>query len=61
MRDSLPLVEVDLSDLADDVCESSADTLNGSEGEHNLAFTFNVGVLDSENVSELVSFSQYNR
>ena len=54
----LPLVKVDLSDLEDKVSESSADTLNGLKGEHSLALTVDVCVLDSENVSELFSLDQ---
>lgn len=54
----LPLVKVDLSDLEDKVRESSADTLNGLKGEHGLALTVDVCVLDSENVSELFSLDQ---
>ena len=54
----LPLVKVDLSDLEDEVSESSADTLNGLKGEHSLALTVDVCVLDSENVSELFSLDQ---
>ncbi len=55
---NLPLVEVDLSDLENEVGESSADTLDGSKGEHGLAFTVDVCVLDSENVDELLSLNQ---
>jgi len=57
-RANLPLVEVDLSDLENEVGESSADTLDGSQGEHGLAFTVDVCVLDSENVGELLSLNQ---
>lgn len=54
----LPLVKVDLSDLEDEVSESSADTLDGLKGEHSLALTVDVCVLDSENVNELFSLDQ---
>ena len=47
------LVEVDLSQLQDQVGEPLADSLDGGEGEHNLVFTFDVGVLDSENMGEV--------
>jgi hypothetical protein len=50
-----------LCDFEDEVGESSADTSDDSESEHDLAFTFHVGVLDSQNVGELVCLSQYNR
>ena len=59
--DFLPLVEVDLSDLKNEVSESSADTLDGSQGEHSLALSFDVCVLDSENVNELFSLDQVER
>ena len=58
---SLPLVEVDLGDLEHDVGEASPDTLDRVDGEHNFAFTVDVGVLDSENVGELLSFHKVNR
>lgn len=58
---SLPFVEVNLGDFADEVRESSTDTLDNSESKHDLAFTFDVCVLDSQNVSELACLSQYNR
>ena len=46
-------VEVDVGDLADEVGESSTNTLDDSKGEHNLDLTVDVSVLHSENVSEL--------
>ncbi len=57
----LPSVEVDLGDLENEVGESSADTLDGVECEHDLALSVDVCVLDSENVSELLSLDQLNR
>lgn len=54
----VPLVEVDLGDLEHEVGESSTDTLDGVEGEHGLAFTVDVCVLDSQNVSEFLSLDQ---
>ena len=58
---SLPLVEVDLCNLENEVGESSADTLDGSKGEHGLAFTVDVCVLDSENVGEFFSLDELDR
>ena len=58
---SLPLVEVDLGNLENEVGESSADTLDGSKGEHGLAFTVDVCVLDSENVGEFFSLDELDR
>lgn len=55
---NLPLVEVDLGNLENEVSESSADTLDGSKGEHGLAFTVDVCVLDSENVGEFLCLNQ---
>ena len=58
---NLPLVEVDLGDLEDEVGETSADTLDGSEGEHGLALSVDVCVLDSQNVSELLILHEVER
>jgi len=55
---NLPLVEIDLGDFENEVGESSTDTLDDSQSEHDLAFTVDVCVLDSQNVSELVCLSQ---
>ena len=49
----LPLVQVNLCNFKNEVRESSTDTLNDSQGKHDLASTIDVGVLDSQNVSEL--------
>jgi hypothetical protein len=49
---------VDLSDLEDEGGESSADTLDGADGEGSLALAVDVGVLNTENVSELLSLNQ---
>lgn len=58
---SLPLVEIDLGNLENKVGESSANTLDGSKGEHDLAFTVDVCVLDSENVGEFLCLNQLDR
>ena len=58
---NLPLAEVDLGNLENEVGESSADTLDGSQGEHGLAFTVDVCVLDSENVREFFSLDELDR
>lgn len=60
-KKAVPLVEIDLSNLEDEVGESSSNTSDNSQSEHDLASTVDVGVLDSQNVSELVCLSQYNR
>lgn len=56
----LPLVEVDLGDLEDEVGESSANSLDDSEGEHDLSLTVNVSILNSQNVSEFGCLSQHD-
>jgi hypothetical protein len=58
---NLPLAEIDLGNLENEVGESSADTLDGSKGEHGLAFTVDVCVLDSENVREFFSLDELDR
>ena len=58
---NLPLAEVDLGNLENEVGESSADTLDGSQGKHGLAFTVDVCVLDSENVREFFSLEKLDR
>jgi len=52
---SLPSLDIDLSLLADEVCESSSNTLNGSKGIRNLSLTIDVGVEDTKNVLEFSS------
>ncbi len=54
---SSSLVWVDPSSLKDDMGKSSADTLDGSKGETDLDSTLNVGVLDSQNMSEVIIFN----
>ena len=53
MRVGLPLLEVDVGLLADDVCVSSSDSLDLGQGVHDLPSSINVGVEESENVLEL--------
>ena len=55
---SSSLVEVDLGDLENEGGESSANTLDGADGEGSLALTIDVGVLNTENVGELLSLNQ---
>jgi len=49
------LVQVDLSNLAGEVGEASADTLDDSEGERNLVLSVDVGVLHTKNVLKVIS------
>jgi hypothetical protein len=48
----VPLVEVDVCLLDDDVGVSSAYTLDSGQGEHDLLLSINVGVEKTENVLE---------
>ena len=45
----------------DEVGESSSDTLDGVKGEHGLALSVDVCVLDSKNVSEFLRFHEVDR
>lgn len=49
------LVQVDLSNLAGEVGEASADTLDDSEGERNLVLSVDVGILHTKNVLKVIS------
>ena len=48
------LAEVDVGLLADDVGESSTNTLDLSESVHDLALSINVGVEETQDVGELL-------
>jgi hypothetical protein len=50
----LPLCHVDIGLLANQVGETTTDTLDGSQGVHNLSLTVDVRVEETENVLELV-------
>lgn len=54
----LPLVKVDLRDLEDEVRESSTDTLNNTDGESDFTSSINVGVLNSQYMSEFIGLLQ---
>ena len=49
------LVVVDLSNLAGEVGEASADTLDDSESKRNLVLSVDVGVLHTKNVLKVIS------
>ena len=55
------LVEIDSGGLEDSVGKSSADTFNALQSEHCLDVTFDVGVLDSKNVSILFVINDIKR
>ena len=46
----VPLVEVDIGLLADNVGVATADTLDLGQGVHDLALSINVGVEETQNV-----------
>ena len=48
--DDLPLVEINISLLADQVGVSSSNTLDLGQGDHDLSSTLDVGVEETENV-----------
>lgn len=54
-------VEVNIGLLADNVGESTADTLDGGKSEHNLAVTVNVRVHHTKNVLESVRDDEGHR
>lgn len=54
----LPLVKVDLRDLEDEVRESSTDTLNNTDGKSDFTSSINVGVLNSQYMSEFIGLLQ---
>ena len=45
-----PFVHVDIGFLADDIGESATNTLDGSEGKHDLLLPIDVGVEHTKNV-----------
>jgi hypothetical protein len=49
-----PLVQVDIGLLADQVGETTTNTLDVSQGVHDLTLTINVGVEETQDVLELV-------
>lgn len=50
----LPLLEVNVGLLANQVGEAATATLDGSEGVHDLTLAVNVGVHHTQDVRELV-------
>merc|ERR1719215_1625465 len=52
------LGDVDIGLLADDVGESSTNTLDGGHGDGDVTLTIDVGVLDTKDVLELVSATE---
>ncbi len=49
-----PLVEVDLSLLADNVGETAPNTADGCQGKHDLLLAIDVGIEHTQNVLEAV-------
>lgn len=50
---NLPLVEIDIGLLADDVRVTTSHSLNPRQSEHDLVLSIDVGVQQTENVLEL--------
>ena len=57
---NLPLVEINLGDLENDVSESATNTFDSSNGKSNLMLSLDVGVLNTQDVGEFVSLSKYD-
>lgn len=55
MKD-VPLVKINASALADQVGETTSNTLDSGEGVSDLVLTINVGVEDTKDVLEIVIF-----
>ena len=55
----IPLVEVDVGFLDDDVGVSSAYTPDSGQGEHDLFLSINVGVEKTEDVLEGILIGNY--
>ena len=49
----LPFIKVNLGDFKNQIGESSSNTFDHSEREHDFSLSVDVGVLDSKNVLEL--------
>ena len=54
MKKKRPFVHVDIGFLADDVGETATNTLDGSEGKHDLLLSIDVGVEHTKNVLKLL-------
>lgn len=52
-RLNVPLVEVDIGLLADQVGVAATDTLDLGQGVHDLLLTLNIGVEETQNVLEV--------
>jgi hypothetical protein len=50
----IPLVEIDISLLADQVGVATANTLDAGQGVHDLLFAIDVGVEETENELDYV-------
>ena len=57
LRNDAPLIQIDIGFLADDVGVSSTNTLDLSQGVHDLALSIDVGVQQTENVLDTMRFS----
>lgn len=57
MKTRVPLVQIDIGLLADQVGVSATDTLDLGQGVHNLLLSINVGVQKTENLDETMTVS----
>ena len=53
MKFGVPLVEIDIGLLADQVGVTATDTLDLRQGVHDFAFTVDIGVKQTENVLQI--------
>ena len=58
---NVPLVEVDIGLLADQVGVAATDTLDLGQGVHDLLLTLNIGVEETQNVLEVRLLAGHER
>lgn len=58
---NVPLVEVDIGLLADQVGVAATDTLDLGQGIHDLLLTLNIGVEETQNVLEVRLLAGHER
>ena len=61
VRVDIPLVEVDIGLLADQVGVAATDTLDLGQGVHDLLLTLNIGVEETQNVLEVRLLAGHER
>lgn len=58
---NVPLVEIDIGLLADQVGVAATDTLDLGQGVHDLLLTLNIGVKETQNVLEVRLLAGHER